>query len=138
MTFYLSRASLSKLQGVHPDLVKVVKRAIEITPVDFKITCGLRTQIEQAALYAQGRTKPGKIVTWTMNSQHLIQASGYGHAIDVAALDGGEITWDWPHYEAIADAMRRAAEELDVAITWGGTFTRRDGAHFQLDTKVYR
>ena len=50
MTFKLSKRSLSRLEGVNPDLVRVVHRAIQITPVDFGVTCGVRTLEEQKSL----------------------------------------------------------------------------------------
>ena len=54
--FNYSKQSLQKLEGVHPDLVKVMKLAITNSPYDFKITQGVRTGAEQYALYCQGRT----------------------------------------------------------------------------------
>ena len=44
MTFILSQKSLRRLEGVNPDLVKVVRRAIQITPIDFIVVEGLRTK----------------------------------------------------------------------------------------------
>ena len=66
MTYKLSNRSLGKLEGVHPDMVATVKRAIELTKVDFGITCGLRTVEEQKKLVASGRSQ-------TMNSKHIPQ-----------------------------------------------------------------
>jgi len=54
MSYALGSRSLGRLEGVHPDLVRVVKRAIEITPQDFMVTEGLRTLARQKDLYAQG------------------------------------------------------------------------------------
>ena len=71
MPFKLSNISLERLKGVHPRLVSIVEAAIEITTVDFGVTCGLRTREEQARLYEQGKTM-------TMDSRHLT-----GHAVDL-------------------------------------------------------
>lgn len=126
MAFRLSSRSLARLDGVHPDLIRVVKRAIQITPVDFGITEGLRTKERQKELVAKGASR-------TMNSRHLT-----GHAVDVVAYIGSEVRWDWPLYPKIAAAFRQAAKEEGVAITWGGDWPKlRDGPHFELDRKSY-
>lgn len=132
MTFKLSQKSLNKLEGVHEDLQKVVHKAIALTKVDFGVTCGLRTVEEQKALYAQGRTKPGKIVTWTMNSRHLT-----GKAVDLVAYKDGKVSWDEKLYKDIAAAMLEAAEMLNVKLVWGGSWDKPDYPHHELDRKVY-
>jgi len=125
--FKLSQRSLRRLEGVHPGLVKVVKRAIEITEVDFGVTEGLRTKERQAKMVAQGSS-------WTMNSRHLT-----GHAVDLVAYEDGQVSWAWPLYYKINDAMQRAAAEFGIKIKWGGTWKGRqkDGPHFQLTWKAY-
>lgn len=126
MTFRLSQKSLDRLSGVHPDLVAVVKRAIEITEVDFAVLEGVRSKARQEQLFKQKATK-------TMNSRHLT-----GHAVDLGAYVGGSVRWDWPLYYQIADAMKAAAEELDVPLTWGGDWkTFPDGPHFELPWADY-
>lgn len=124
--FRLSKRSLDNLTGVHPDLVAVVKRAIEITDVDFSVTQGLRTPAQQRKYVLAGAST-------TMNSRHLT-----GHAVDLAAWVGRELRWDWPLYHKIAEAMKSAASELNVSIVWGGDWkTFQDGPHFELNRKVY-
>lgn len=135
----LGLASLQRLQGVHPDLTAVVKRAIELTAQDFSVICGVRTAEEQAALYAQGRTKPGKVVTWTLRSRHLPGPDGMGRAVDLAPFP---LDWNTPSkFDAIATAMIQAGEELGVPIRWGadwdqdGNWRERgetDSPHFEL------
>ena len=126
MTFRLSQKSLDRLSGVHPDLVAIVKRAIEITEVDFAVLEGVRSKARQEQLFKQKATK-------TMNSRHLT-----GHAVDLGAYVGGSVRWDWPLYYQIADAMRAAAEELEVPLTWGGDWkTFPDGPHFELPWADY-
>lgn len=117
----LSVRSEKNLVGVDDSLVRVVRRAAEITDVDFIVTEGLRTKERQAQLVKAGASQ-------TMNSKHLI-----GRAVDLAAVVGGEVRWDWPLYHKLARVMKQAAQELNIPITWGGDWkTFRDGPHFQL------
>lgn len=126
MDFKLSKRSMDKLAGVHPALQKVVRRAIEITTVDFGVTEGLRSRDRQKELFDKGASK-------TMNSRHLT-----GHAVDLVAYIGSEVRWDWPLYHRIADAMKLAAKELDIPLVWGGDWKSfKDGPHFELDRKNY-
>ncbi|WP_312781989.1 M15 family metallopeptidase [Brevundimonas sp.] len=124
--FRFSARSKRNLEGVHPDLVAVVTRALELSPLDFVVTEGLRTVTRQKQLFAAGASR-------TMNSRHLT-----GHAVDVAALVDGQVRWDWPLYAQVAAAFKQAALEKRVALIWGGDWTSlRDGPHFELDRKAY-
>lgn len=126
MPFALSDRSRSKLRGVHPDLVRVVERAIQLTEVDFMVTEGLRSEARQRELVAAGASQ-------TMNSRHRT-----GHAVDLAAIVGGNVRWDWPLYAKLAAAMKTAAAELKVHIIWGGDWkSLKDGPHFELARKAY-
>lgn len=126
MAFHLSTLSLNRLSGVHPDLVRVVKRAIEISDVDFTVLEGVRTLDRQKQLVAKGASK-------TMNSRHLT-----GHAVDLAPVIDGKVSWDWPLYYQIAKAVKQAAKELGVPIEWGGDWKSfKDGPHWQLPWKAY-
>lgn len=134
MAFVLSKTSKARLVGVDDDLVRVVHRALEISKRDFMVLDGLRTLQRQKELYAQGRTTPGKIVTWTMESKHLL-----GKAVDL-----GPYPLDWNDragFEEIKRAMFQAADELGVKIRWGGDWNRNgipyekgeyDSPHFEL------
>lgn len=126
MSYSLSQRSLDALQGVHPDLVKVVRLAIKKTPVDFVVIEGLRTAAKQKKLVASGASQ-------TMNSRHLT-----GHAVDLGAWVAGEVNWSWPLYYKLADAMKSSATELSIPIEWGGDWrTFKDGPHFQLPWSKY-
>lgn len=106
---------------MHPDLAAVVRRAAEITTVPFIVTEGMRTLERQQELVKVGASR-------TLNSRHLT-----GHAVDLAAMVGSEVRWDWPLYHHIANAMKLAANELNVPLTWGGDWSSfRDGPHFEL------
>ena len=87
MTFKLSSRSLSKLDGVNPLLVDTVKRAIEVSSVDFGVIYGVRSLAEQKKLYKAGRSQ-------TMKSRHLLQQDGTSHAVDLMAYDGSDPSWD--------------------------------------------
>ena len=119
MAFKLSTRSKNKLKGVHPDMVAVVERAIELTKVDFGVTYGVRSLAEQEKLVASGRSQ-------TMKSKHLIQDSGYSHAVDVVAYDGSDVVWEINVYDDICDAFKQAAIEKGVAIKWGAAWSEGD------------
>lgn len=126
MTFKLGALSLTRLKGVHPDLVKVVMRAIQISTLDFTVLEGVRSLERQKALVEAGSSQ-------TLKSRHLT-----GHAVDLGAWVDNQLDWSWPLYPRIAGAMKMAAKELNVPIEWGGDWvTFKDGPHFQLPWKEY-
>ena len=112
--FKLSQRSLDKLDGVKPELVEVVKRAIELTTVDFGVIEGLRTEEQQKALVEKGASQ-------TMKSKHLT-----GDAVDLMAYVGGRGCWELNVYDEIADAVKTAATELGTPIRWGAAWTVSD------------
>ena len=125
--YVLGTVSKNNLKGVHPDLVKVVEKAITLTEIDFRVTEGLRSKARQIELVNNGASK-------TLNSRHIT-----GHAVDVVALIGGSVRWDWPLYDKIAKAFKQAAKELNIPIVWGGDWKSfKDGPHFELDRNVYK
>ncbi|MGA1024484.1 MAG: M15 family metallopeptidase [Aquiluna sp.] len=124
--YKLGPRSVQRLKGVHEDLVKVVKRAIEITTVDFTVLEGLRSPERQKTLMEAGASQ-------TLNSRHIT-----GHAVDLGAWVDDQVDWSWPLYNQIAAAMKEAAKEAGVAIVWGGDWrTFKDGPHFELDRRKY-
>lgn len=135
MGFVLGKTSLARLKGVDEQLVNIVKRAIEISEVDFTVLEGVRTLDRQRELYAQGRTAPGKIVTWTMKSRHI-----EGKAVDLVPYP---LDWnDLEKFNKIKDAMFQAAREQDVNLRWGadwdgdGKYREKgeyDSPHFELN-----
>ena len=149
MAYRFSKLSLDRLAGVHPKMVAVVKRALEImsewqaagvNTTDFMVLEGVRTPERQKELYAQGRTKPGKVVTWTLNSNHFRnKATGYGHAVDLVPYP---VDWnDLKNFDRISRAMFQAADELNTPIRWGADWDRdgkprergeSDSPHFEL------
>ena len=142
MAFKLSKKSMDRLTGVHPDLVAVVHRAISRTNVDFTVLEGVRTTEKQRLYVKSGASQ-------TMDSRHLT-----GHAVDLGAWVGGSVRYDWPLYLKIAEAVRTASAELNTPIRWGGTWKLLsviegpitaallhmkfpDGPHFELPRTQY-
>jgi peptidoglycan L-alanyl-D-glutamate endopeptidase CwlK len=119
MAFKLSGRSLNKLEGVHPTMVDTVKRAIELSKVDFGVIYGVRSLAEQKRLYEAKRSQ-------TMKSKHLVQEDGYSHAVDLMAYDGSDPSWDIVMYDDIADAMKQAALETGAKICWGAAWNIDD------------
>lgn len=117
MTYALGTKSIKNLAGVHPDLARVVKRAIQLTKQDFGVHEGLRTEATQAEYLRRGVTK-------TKNSKHLKQPDGYSHAVDLVPYVNGVLRWEWPLIYPIADAMRAAAVECGVMLRWGGVWDK--------------
>lgn len=152
MTYELSKRSKDRLSGVHPDLVRVVEKAISISDIDFTVLEGVRSIARQEQLVKSGASQ-------TMRSRHIT-----GHAIDLGAYVAGQVRWDWPLYYKLAEAVKQAAIELSTPIVWGGVWdkllndlgdtedevaqyvVRRkalgkkafiDGPHFELSRKEY-
>lgn len=123
--FRLSKRSLKNLEGVHKDLVDVVKYAITVTEIDFGVIEGVRSLDRQRQMVAQGASR-------TMRSRHLT-----GHAVDLMAYIGSRGSWEWPLYERIYEAMKYSADELSISIKWGGKWKFRDGPHYQLTWAAY-
>lgn len=121
MSFSLGAKSREKLEGVDIRLVRLVEQAIKETTVDFTVLEGLRTPERQQQLVNDGFSQ-------TLKSKHLT-----GHAVDLVALVDGKVSWDKQYYPEIARAMKKAAEQQQVNIRWGGDFkTFFDGPHFEL------
>lgn len=150
--FKLGARSIERLNGVKPDLVRVVQRAIEISSVDFTVLEGVRSKDQAYINYGKGRSVsdlaakgvPAKYanpkaakVTWLkdpLSSKHMT-----GDAVDLAPYP---IDWnDLKRFDKVADAMFKAAKELGVKIRWGadwngnGVFREKgesDSPHFEL------
>jgi len=126
MTIVLGQRSLSRLEGVHPDLVRVVKKAAVLSDLDFTVLEGIRSVERQKQLVSQGASK-------TMNSRHIT-----GHAVDLAPMIAGEVRWDWPLYHKLAKVVKAAAADEKVPLQWGGDWRAfKDGPHWELPWKFY-
>ena len=117
MSFRLGKHSLGELEGVHPDMVKVVERAICITQIDFTVFDGLRTDEEQREYVRTG-------VSQTLRSRHLKQKDGFGHAVDLVPYINRKLRWELSPCIIIARAVALAAQDVNVGIIWGGGWDR--------------
>lgn len=124
--FELSKRDLTRLVGVHPDLVRVVHHLAAFSPMPFMVIEGVRTLRRQRDLFAAGASD-------TLDSRHLT-----GHAVDLAPLVGGVPSWAWPVYYKFSPLVKQAAKQQAVPIEWGGDWWRfKDGPHWQLPWKAY-
>jgi len=133
----LTARDRSRLEGVHPDLVRVVARALVSAPFRFLVVEGLRSYERQKQLFATGKSK-------TMNSRHLRAKNGFGHAVDLVPYydidnDGDlDVSWNWADYRRLAPVVKEAAATEGVPIEWGGDWrTFKDGPHWQLPWAKY-
>lgn len=139
--YQFSKRSLDNLQGVHPKLKQICMAALGTDMIDFSVIDGVRTLDEQRRLVAKGVSK-------TMNSKHLKQADGYGHAVDLCPypFDWSNITnADWARFGFLAGIIRREAQGIGEIVTWGCDWDRDgqtrdhsflDAPHFQLEVRI--
>jgi len=114
------------LPQVQPYARALVKKAAQ-HGITIKVIAGLRTYEEQNELFAQGRTKPGRIVT---NARGGFSNHNFGIAFDVGVFEGASYLGESPKYKAVG------ALGMDLGLEWGGNWkTFLDEPHFQLRPK---
>lgn len=138
--FTFGKSSEQRLDGVHPDLVRVVRRALGYQVMDFSVMEGLRSFERQKQLVAEGASK-------TMDSKHLRQMDGSGHAVDLYPfpIDMAKVNKGSPveivRFGLLAGLMMCAAQEEGVKIRWGADWDNDgqtldhsffDAPHFEL------
>lgn len=129
-----NQSSENKLKKLHPDLLRVVRRAQKLNKdpsFSAVVTCTTRTVAEQKLLVKKGASR-------TMNSRHIPGKDGYAKAVDFAVTLNGKVRWDWPLYSKLADLIKKAAGLEKVPIVWGGDWKSfNDGPHFELSKIKY-
>lgn len=130
--YKLSEKSLAKLKGVHPDLVYVIKVALELGIIDFSVIEGLRTLETQKLYVAKGVSK-------TLNSKHIIQSDGYGHAVDLYPypIDMKKVNkcnaQEIAKFGVLAGVIKAVAKNAGIDIIWGGDWESLfDAPHFEI------
>jgi peptidoglycan LD-endopeptidase CwlK len=117
------RNIVTLLPEVQP-LARALIQKAALDGIRIKVLSGLRTYPEQDELYAQGRTKPGSIVT---NARGGYSNHNFGIAFDVGVFEGNKYLGDSVKYKAVG------ALGMDMGLEWGGNWkTIIDQPHFQL------
>jgi peptidoglycan L-alanyl-D-glutamate endopeptidase CwlK len=134
--------SQAALVSLHPNLVKVLNHAIFISPIDFMIMEGVRSDEQCYINFGKGRTTvecknagcPSKYaqphapkVTWVghpLSSNHRKKPDGFGHAVDVypypvSLVFGKKEAAYLPLFDQIATVMFTASKHLNIPIRWG-------------------
>jgi peptidoglycan L-alanyl-D-glutamate endopeptidase CwlK len=128
----MNKRSEAMLAKVNPELANRIRAAAEVLAANstfLLVVSGLRTGPEQDALYAQGRTAPGHIVSNARAGQSM---HNYGLAVDIVPYLQGETgTLNWSANTPQFRAMVAALEARDLV--WGGSWKSfPDDDHFQM------
>lgn len=91
--------------------------------IHIEVTSGYRSYDEQDELYAQGRTKPGVIVT---NARGGYSSHNFGTAFDITVFEGLAPKWDGPEYATVGQLGK------EIGLSWGGDWSTPDEPHFSL------
>jgi peptidoglycan L-alanyl-D-glutamate endopeptidase CwlK len=129
----LSPRSIERLSKVHPDLQRVVYRAVEMGDTDLMVIEGERTLEKQKTYMAKGAST-------TLRSRHVREMNECGEvcAVDLGVMIDGELRWDWPLYHKLAALMKEAARVEGIPIEAGADWVKfKDGPHFQLPWSKY-
>lgn len=102
-------------------LLSKLQTKAKLHGIEFIVTCTYRSQKDQNALYAKGRTVPGRKVTWTRHSAHTTK-----RAFDVAIVKEGAISWVCEDYTVLGHFGK------ELGLIWGGSWKVRDCCHFEL------
>lgn len=124
--FKLTPQDMTKLKGVHPDLVKVIVEAAKTAKTPFKVLEGLRTAAKQAEYFKKGTSRLDGV---KKKSKHQL-----GKAVDIVPIVNGKVEFrSWTPFYPMADNVKAAAKKLGVKVTWGGDWKSfPDGPHFEL------
>lgn len=137
---FIQDNDLAQLEQLHPVLRRMAMQAVQRLPFDCFVIFTHRTVAQQQALFAQGRTRPGNIVT---NMDGVRRKSRHNFlpslAIDLAPASV-IATGVWRdtaetrrQFAEIANAMKVVAREMLVEdYEWGGDWKMRDLPHHEL------
>ena len=121
-----AKVSQPRLDGLHPNVKNAFKSFIETCEdklgITLRIVQGMRSITYQDELYAQGRTKPGKIVT---NAKGGSSFHNYGLAVDLVRMNGNDVDWNYD--------MSKLVPYMPAGMVWGGNFKSiKDKPHFEI------
>ena len=122
----LTKTSIQRLNGVHPKLQAIVLLAAAQLEYPFNVSEGVRSKERQIQMFNEGKSK-------TKNGKHLIQADGYGHAVDLYPLTDDRKQIDWACFPKFVEDMKSFAQQLGYDIQAGHDWkTFKDSPHFEL------
>lgn len=119
--FRFSQRSRDHLEDVDGRLAAVAGIALRLSPLDFAVIDGIRTEAQQEALVEAGASK-------TMDSAHLV-----GEAIDIMVYVNGKGRWEEHLYRKVHPAFEQAAEIVGIPLVWGGDWGW-DFGHYEIVT----
>lgn len=128
MTFAFGPTSQANLAGVHPNMVELATLALSLSAQDFGFPSpNTRTAAEEAALIAAGKSH-------TMHSHHIpgpqgLGPIGFSGAVDAVPWNGSTFAWDWSLIYPVWHAFRKASDQLNRPITWGGVWDKLVSAY---------
>jgi len=136
-----SAASAAKRATLDPRLQRAVDLILGWALYDLTIVSGRRSNEEQAALYAQGRTTPGDVVTYKKPGTSKHNATP-ALAVDVAPWVGGRLSWNAGDFDAVdfPALAKRATDQLraeglltaDQRVVSGAAWKMKDRPHLEL------
>ena len=119
-----SERNISTLLPQVQPLARALIESAAAIGIAIKIISGTRSYDEQNALYEQGRSQPGRIVT---NARGGYSNHNFGVAFDIGVFEGGRYVDESPAYKAVG------ALGLKLGLEWGGNWkTIVDEPHFQF------
>lgn len=123
--FKLDDRSAKTIATLLPQLRERATKLVELAAekgIIIKIISGLRSYEEQDELYAQGRTKPGKVVTKAKGGQSW---HNHGCAFDIGVFEGSDYLGESPYYDDVGELGE------SIGLEWGGRWKFKDDPHFQ-------
>jgi peptidoglycan L-alanyl-D-glutamate endopeptidase CwlK len=155
MSFTWNASSVKRMQGLHPDLVKVLNKFAESSPYLCNIAQGCRTADDEMGLWLECHNPDGtrNDKPWKTNcngypigvvAPNGIQGTGVsnhqgGYAVDLAIIIDGTYNTVLENYHTIANSMLQAAASLNVPMVYGGSWVapKTDSDHFELNRAFY-
>lgn len=121
-----SKLQKSVLDGLQPDAVILANRLISAARdrgIELRVISGYRSPEQQLELYAQGRTRPGPIITHARVSVH-----NTGLAFDVVIVEDGKLVFGGDKYRTVGELGKA------LGLIWGGDWPMPDQPHFETAT----
>ena len=129
---HFSNRSMTRLSSCHPDLIALMVEVVRT--IDITVLEGHRGEDRQNQMVAEKKSQ----LRWPKSRHNLVPSL----AVDVAPYVDGGVSWDWKHYDPLAEHVKATWSRLvreggvsgDFDLSWGGDWRSfADGPHWQLD-----